>query len=99
MTRLLNILIAILPQFFSSDAKPVYKAAVALALLAAVTAWLLLGPVGCMTTTDLDGRVYSWRLDILTPILPTTGPGQPAAPAYRPANGTVTPRPTTNPAR
>ena len=60
----------------------------ALAAAAIAVAVSLFVP-GCMSTTNLDGKTYSWRLDILapigatvaqpgmtTPVTPTTQPGQ-----------------------
>jgi hypothetical protein len=98
MQTLLAILTAILPGFFTSDARPIYKAIVIALILGALVAWLLLAPTGCMTTTDLDGKVYSFRLDILTPIGATTGPqsgttAAPAAPRRAPAAATTTTQP------
>lgn len=83
MKTLLALLEALLPGFFTGNAKPLYKMIVALAILAAIIAWILTAHAGCMTTTDVDGKVYSFRVDILTPIGATTGPqaGTLAAPA------------------
>lgn len=99
MKALIAILELVLPGFFTGNAKPAWKAVVAVAVIAAIVAWLWLSPAGCMTTTDLDGKVYSVRVDILTPIMPTTGP---AATAYAPrlsTNHNPPARPTTAPAR
>jgi hypothetical protein len=41
---------------------------------------------GCMSTTYLDGKTYSWRLDILAPIGATVA--QPASTAATPTAAT-----------
>lgn len=49
---------------------------------------LLIFAQGCMATTDLDGKVYTSRLDILTPIGQTVSSyhvNPPAPPATQPA--------------
>ena len=88
MKTLLAVLVAILPGFFTSTARPLYKLLLALAMLAAITIWLLIVSGGCMHTLDLDGKVYRNRLDALTPItIGQTANGHPAptAPTSKPA--------------
>lgn len=49
-------------------------------------ALLVLFAQGCMFTTDLDGKVYTWRVDVLTPIGQTVNNApQAPGPATRPA--------------
>ena len=74
MKTLLAILMNFLPGFFQTTAKPWLKVLAALVILAQILLYLLLTHTGCMTTTDLDGKKYSFRVDSLTPIQATTGP-------------------------
>jgi uncharacterized protein YggT (Ycf19 family) len=72
--------------------KRLITAIVAAAIGISVTLWV----PGCMATTDLDGKVYSTRLDILAPIGATVPP--PAWEDARPIIIQAAPTPTSQPA-
>ena len=69
-----------------------------LALAAIAIAAMTLIP-GCMVTTDLDGKTYSTRVDILTPIMPTNAdPAVTTTIRTAPARSPRTAAPTSQPA-
>ena len=78
--------------------KRIVTALVAALIGVAVSLWV----PGCMATTNIEGREYAWRLDILAPIgatvpKPEWETAQPiyiqAAPAAAPAQPTSQPEP------
>lgn len=82
---LLTILKALGGQLTTEHPNVVTRA-ILYAIVAIAAALVVMSFTGCMATTHLDGKSYSWRLDILTPIGQTVNHSQPA------------PIPTTSPA-
>jgi len=64
MLALVVALVAIVTTSTISWKQRIITAIVAAAIAVGVSLWV----PGCMSTTSLDGKEYSWRLDILAPI-------------------------------
>jgi len=72
---------------------------VAIITAAAIGLAVMLFMPACMVTTELEGKTYSTRFDILTPIMPTTtDPGTTTTIRTAPAKKTATQPPTSQPA-
>lgn len=84
MLALVVALVAIVTTSTISWKKRIITAIVAAAIAVAVSLFV----PGCMSTTEVEGKTYSWRLDILAPIgatVPDPNPPRPRTPATHPA--------------
>lgn len=84
MIALVVALVAIVTTSTISWKKRIITALVAAAIAVAVSLWV----PGCMSTTEIEGKTYSWRLDILAPIgatVPDPNPPRTRYPTTRPA--------------
>jgi len=68
MKNLIKLTIAALVALLTGQETTTRQKLIAGAIIAAITVAILFFTTGCMATTDLDGKRYSIRIDVLTPI-------------------------------
>lgn len=81
MRSLLLAIATAIASMLSPQTKPRQLLLLVIIILAIAIASYLMFGTGCMTTLDLDGKVYKTRVDVLTPIMPTTTDQVPTRPA------------------
>jgi hypothetical protein len=80
-TALLAIVVALTAIITTSTftwRQRIITAIVAAAIAISVSLWV----PGCMSTTEIEGKTYSWRLDILAPIGATVPNPNPPTPRH-----------------
>jgi len=84
MIALVVALVAIVTTSTLTWKQRIITAIVAAGIAVAVSLWV----PGCMSTTEIEGKTYSWRLDILAPIgatVPDPNPPRSRTTTTRPA--------------
>jgi len=89
MKDTLAAIVAALGAIVATSSIAWWKRIVSALVAAAIALSITLFMPGCMSTTNLDGKEYSWRFDVLTPIGQTVN-----LPGAR-----TSPLPTTQPSR
>jgi hypothetical protein len=81
-------IIVVLATMVNTSALKWWARVIAALVAAAIAVAISLCVPGCMSTTEIEGKTYSWRLDILAPIgatVPDPNPKPVRASATQPA--------------